>query len=174
MNSVVPGSLAAPASAAAIAMSTVTTGRTIPSFKPLSTLRFCRTRIGRRLSLTTAWPSAASVGASTAASSAASTRLRPSKSSTATTVPATMVSGSEMPSRRDGVPDSLRKTRRSMSTASVNNTSTRVASTRIAMVSPSMSRSNQPRPPIPQMIPIVVNTIGAVMGDIEERCDTMA
>jgi len=44
----------------------------------------------------------------------------------------------------------------------------------MATVSPSRSRSNHPRPPIPTIRPIVVNTIGAVIGDMANRSDTIA
>ena len=52
-------------------------GTQIPSLRPLSTLRPCRIRDGIRSSVTTAWPSAASVQASMIESTSASTRLTP-------------------------------------------------------------------------------------------------
>ena len=89
-------------SVTATASSTVTTGTAIPSLSPLSTLRVWRILTGSRRSLTTACPSAASVGANTAASSAASIMLRPGTTTTASPVPARIVNGRPMPSIRPG------------------------------------------------------------------------
>ena len=57
-------------------------GTQIPSLRPLSTLRPCRIRDGIRSSVTTAWPSAASVQASMIESTSASTRLTPGSTPT--------------------------------------------------------------------------------------------
>ena len=75
-------------------------GTQMPSFRPLSTLRPCRIRDGTRSSVTTAWPSAASVQASMIESTSASTRLTPGSTPTPTRVPAAIVSGRPMPSSR--------------------------------------------------------------------------
>ena len=72
----------------------------MPSLSPLSTFKLCRTRDGSRGSVTTACPSAASVGASTTARRSASGQLSAPRSATAAAKPATSVSGSPMPSRR--------------------------------------------------------------------------
>ena len=61
-----------PSSASPIARAMNSSGTHSPSLRPLSTLSPCRIREGRRASVTTAWPSAASVGASTIASTSAS------------------------------------------------------------------------------------------------------
>ncbi len=58
--------------------------------------------------------------------------------------------------------------------ASVNRTSTRVASTRMETASPSRSRSNQSSPCSPTTRPTVTNTIGAVTGDCARRPETRA
>ena len=79
-----------------------------PSFSPLSTFRPWRMRDGRRGSVTTAWPSAASVGASTIASTSASANVSTGRSPSATSVPARIVSGSPIPSSRAGTSTSLR------------------------------------------------------------------
>ena len=79
-------------------------GTQIPSFSPLSTLRLWRTRDGRRGDVTTAWPSAASVGARMIASTSASGHARSPSSATPATKPARIVSGRPIPSRRAGIP----------------------------------------------------------------------
>ena len=63
-------------------------GTQIPSLRPLSTLSPCRIRDGIRSSVTTAWPSAASVQASMIESTSASTRLMPGSTPTPASVPA--------------------------------------------------------------------------------------
>ena len=120
----------------------------IPSLRPLSTLRPWRSRTGSRRSLTTACPSAASVGARMAASSAASTSVRSRKTRQPGGARRGYVSGSPTPSSRTGQPGvrSAACAGRSGS-ASVNRTSTSVASTRIETTSPSRPRSNSRRLP---------------------------
>ncbi len=74
----------------------------MPSLSPLSTLRPWRTRDGTRGSVTTACPSAASVGASTIASRTASMNASCPNTATPASAPATIVSGSPIASRRRG------------------------------------------------------------------------
>ena len=80
-------------------------------------------RDGRRGSVTTAWPSAASVGASTIASTSASASESAGRSPSATSVPAAIVSGRPIPSSRAGTSNSRRSARRSIREASVKRTS---------------------------------------------------
>ena len=75
-------SLTAPASACATARTMKKSGTQMPSLSPLSTLSPCRTRDGSAGSVTTACPSAASVGARTTASRSASAQVsEPSRTS---------------------------------------------------------------------------------------------
>ena len=66
-----------PASVSAMAIAMKNSGTQSPSLSPLSTLSPWRIRDGTRSSETTAWPSAASVQASTIASTSASAKLTP-------------------------------------------------------------------------------------------------
>ena len=84
------------------ARKTVTNGVAMPSFSPLSMLSARRIRTGTALSVTTAIPSAASVGASTAAMRAASAQVSPGNTSIATTAPSTRVRSSPTLSSRAG------------------------------------------------------------------------
>ena len=95
-----------PSSHSARASAMKKSGTQIPSLRPLSTLRPCRIRDGIRSSVTTAWPSAASVQASMIDSTSASTRLTPGSTPTPTSVPAAIVSGRPIPSRRAGTANS--------------------------------------------------------------------
>ena len=97
----------------------------------------CRTRLGSLISVTTAWPSAASVGARITASSSASgheelgkhdegeRRIQPRASA-----------GRPIPSRRSGTESSPRSARTSIREASANRTSASVASASSLTVSP--------------------------------------
>ena len=118
----------APSSASATASATKKSGTQIPSFSPLSTLRLWRMRVGRRGDVTTAWPSAASVGARMIARSSASGHARSPRSATPTTNPARIVSGRPIPSRRAGIPSVRRSAFRSMRDASEKRTTASVAS----------------------------------------------
>src|SRR5829696_736487 len=62
-------------------------GTQIPSLRPLSTVEPCRIRDGIRSSLTTAWPSAASVQASMIERTSASTQLTPGSTPMPASVP---------------------------------------------------------------------------------------
>ena len=125
-----------PASASAIASTMNRSGTQIPSFRPLSTLRPWRIRDGSLGSVTTAWPSAASVGASTTARTSASGTESAPNSTGGERAPSAIVSGSPMPSRRAGTAYSRRSVRRSMREASTNNTNVSVASARSFTASP--------------------------------------
>ena len=116
--------------ASAKAIATRTTGRAIPSLRPLSTLRPWRIRTGTSRLLTTACPSAASVGARTAPMRTASQSPRPGRIVQAARAPAATVRGRPMPSSRAGRLPSSRRCARSMRAASVKSTSTSVSSVR--------------------------------------------
>ena len=87
---------------AQVDMKSSTRGRAMPSLRPLSTLSAWRMRTGTRGLETTAWPRAASVGASTAASRAASHSVSAGNRPAAIAMPSTMVSGMPISSRRTG------------------------------------------------------------------------
>ena len=74
----------------------------MPSFSPDSTFSPCRMREGRRGSVTTACPSAASVGARITARIRISARLNEPNSPAPSAQPARIVSGRPIPSRRAG------------------------------------------------------------------------
>ncbi len=75
-------------------------GTQIPSFKPLSTLSPSRILAGTNLLLTTALPSAASVGANNVAIIATSNKLRSSNIRRPTPKPSRMVKGSPINNKR--------------------------------------------------------------------------
>ena len=145
-------------------------GTQIPSLRPLSTLRPCRTRDGIRSSVTTACPSAASVQASMIERTRASTRLTPGSTPTPTSVPAAIVSGRPIPSRRAGTANSLRRAGKEIRDASAKRTSVSVASATSFTASPPMCRSI--RPSIgPASSPVDVKKIAGVTTDRAIRPD---
>ena len=81
-------------------MASMTTGVTMPSLRPLSTVMRRRIRSGTAGFVTTGTPSAASVGASAAPTSKASHTPRAGKSQPARPQPASTVSGSPTASSR--------------------------------------------------------------------------
>ena len=137
-------------------------GTQMPSLRPLSTFRLWRIRSGSDGSVTTACPSAASVGARITASSSASDQLRPVSVSMPAASPAASVSGSPIPSSRDGSAYSRPSARRSMREASENSTNVSVASTSSLMSPPSAGASIRPSASAPAASPAAVNTIAAV------------
>ena len=108
-------------------------GTQIPSLSPLSTLSPWRIRPGTRGSVTTAWPSAASVGARTTAriDGLLDAQLAEDQR-TAASAPSAMVSGRPIPSRRTGTPTVAAQRARSIRDASENSTSASVASASVA------------------------------------------
>ena len=167
-------SRAAPGSVCMLAKvaSTSTTGSAIPSLRPLSTLSACRTRTGTPGLLTTACPSAASVGASTAPSTAASSQLNSGSSNLATTAPRPIVSGNPMPSKRTGRPSSCRSAYQSMRAASPKRTKINVSSARMCIAPCSTFRCSHPSPQGPNNRPHATNTRGGVSEDVAIRFDT--
>ena len=109
-------------------MNTVTKGVTIPSLRPLSTLSARRIRMGTTLFVTTANPSAVSVGARITAINAAAAQGISGNTRWASSAPARMVSGNPTNSSREGIPAPPSTSRNRTVEASENNT--RPASTR--------------------------------------------
>ena len=147
-------------------------GTQIPSLSPLSTFRPWRIRCGTRGSVTTAWPSAASVGANTIARITASSTDNCPKIQAAATAPSAIVSGRPMPSRRSGTPASRRRRPRSMREASQNSTSARVASASVRTAELELSVSISPSTLGPTSNPMTTNSIVAVRGVPDSRPET--
>ena len=157
-----PGPSACPTSCAS-ARNNSRTGTQMPSFRPLSTLRPCLMSSGTASLLTTACPSAASVGASIVASSASSKRDSSTLSSHATPKPSAIVSGRPTSSNRTGSQAVLRSTFKLAPAASLNKTSARVNSASVFSVSRSVSNDNRSKPAGPISRPKAVNTIGPLI-----------
>ena len=131
-------------------------------------------RDGRRRLLTTGSPRAATVGASMVASAAAVHRSSPGSRASPATVPATMVSGRPMPSRRAGTSASRRSRPRLTRTASQNSTRVRVASARWRTNWLAASASISPSARLPASSPMATNTMAWVTGVVASRPDTAA
>ena len=137
-------------------------GTARPSFRPLSTFRAWRTRDGTAWSVTTRWPSAASVDESMMASSATDAKARPGKISSPARVPATMVRGRPMSSSRPGQARWVRNERRSMRTASPNSRSARASSATRSQVDAPRDTLNQPSADGPTSRPAKMRTRAGV------------
>ena len=161
-------SLAAPARAI------VRKGTAMPSFRPLSTLRPCRTIAGTDLSVTTAWPRAASVGARMIAMMAASQNPIWSKKTRAASTPEMIVRGSPIPSSRPGRNASCRTARTSMTAASENSTITSVPSRRSRTNPLSRFTEIRSRACGPTINPNTMNSIGPVTDVVASRLETKA
>ena len=148
-------------------------GTQIPSFRPLSTLRPCRIRDGIRSSVTTAWPSAASVQASMIERTSASTRLILGRTATPASIPATIVSGSPIASKRSGTANSLRRAGSEIRDASAKRTRVSVASASSLTGSPPMRRSMSPNTG-PASRPADVKKIADVTTELSSRRATVA
>ena len=146
----------------------------MPSLSPLSTLRPWRTREGIRGSVTTACPSAASVGASTIASNTASINASCPNTATPARAPATIVSGSPIASRRRGTTYSRRSAARSIREASEKSTTVNVASATQRTESLPIDASSQPRTSALATMPPATNTIAGVITDPRSRRETAA
>ena len=133
----------------------------MPSLSPDSTFRPCRMREGSRGSVTTACPSAASVGARITARISTSARLNEPNSPAPTAQPAAIVSGSPIPSSRRGSRYSRRSARTSIREASANSTSVRVTSARLRTCSLDGPMSIHPSPLLPTSSPAERKKIGA-------------
>ena len=136
----------------------------MPSLRPLSTLSPWRTRAATRGSVTTACPSAASVGARITPTITASPRVNWRKTTPATSAPSAMVRGRPMPRSRAGRPNSARSALKSMRDASQKRTRASVASASVRTTEPVLSSSTPPSTWGPTTRPIATNTIVGVTG----------
>ena len=119
-------------------------GTANPSLSPLSTSSAWRTRAGTDVSVTTRWPSAASVEHSIVERRKAEASAMPGNTSRPTPVPASIVSGRPMRRSRLGQPSSLRSERRSSRAASLN--SSRTSATSVTRSAADVSRETSSRP----------------------------
>ena len=154
-------------SAATIAMNRVTNGVAIPSFSPLSTLSARRMRTGTALLVTTAIPSAVSVGAKMAATSAAGPHPTSGNMTWATSAPAAIVSGKPMNSSRDGTLASPSTSRSRTVDASENSRMASVSSVTVRTASLVTDTARTLNPAGPSRTPAATKTMGAL---IHHRC----
>ena len=105
-----------------------TAGSANPSLTPLSTINALRKRSGTRRLVTTAWPSAASVGARIAAKRAISQPDQSGIKKRPAMYPKSIASGNPIPNIRSGTRAFARTSRARSIAASANSTSTRVIS----------------------------------------------
>ena len=124
--------------------------------------------------MTTACPSAASVGASTTPRITASSKLSAPKIAAAATAPSAIVSGSPTPSRRSGTWTWRRSSPRSIRDASQNSTSASVASASVRTVALELSTSIPPSTSGPTSRPAPTNRIAGVIGVPASRRETAA
>ena len=164
----------APLWVSAIVIAISSNGTQIPSLSPLSTLSPWRTRTGTRGSVTTASPSAASVGARTMASRIASISVTSPNIATPASVPATIVRGNPIASKRRGTTYSRRKVARLTRDASEKSTTVKVASATRRTDSLSIAGLSQLRAASLNRIPPATNTIAAVITEVESRRETLA
>ena len=123
---------------------------------------------------TTACPSAASVGARTAASRNALQSSSSSNSSAAATAPKPIVNGIPMPSRRAGTATFMRSRRKSILAASLKSTSTSVSSASSRTSSLSRLSSTMSRADGPTTRPKATKTIGPVTAERAKRREMTA
>ena len=128
---------------------------------------------GTRGLATTAWPSAASVGARITPTSAACHGSMPPKTSAAATAPAAIVSGNPTPRSRPDRLGSFVQRPMSRLDASAKRTMTRAPSRRRTSSSSSFSRSTRPSTG-PAMSPMAAKKIGAVTTVDASRLETSA
>ena len=151
-----------------------TMGVTMPSLRPLSTLRARRSRSGIFSSLTTWALRAASVGASVAATKQTRASERSSKHHAATIAPSTSVRGRPIPSSRAGRPMSLRSRNTSTRAASAKSRSASVPSARTCTDGASTSTERGPQSGLATRYPAAVKTSAPVMLALTRRPDTTA
>ena len=133
-----------------------------------------RIRGGTRGSVTTAWPSAASVGANTIARITASPKVNGPKTAAAAAAPSAIVSGRPMARRRTGTPNSCRSCPKSMREASQKSTSANVASASVRTVELVLSMSTSPSTLGPTSRPTTTNSIAGVIGVPDSRAEIAA
>jgi hypothetical protein len=144
-------------------MKMVTNGVAIPSLSPLSTLSARWIRTGTAGSVTTAMPSATSVGARIVAINAAAAHPIPGNTRCASTVPATTVSGSPMNRSRVGRPASPSTSRSRIVAASENSSNASVCSVAVRTAWLDIETGSVSRPAGPRIVPTATNTIGPVI-----------
>jgi hypothetical protein len=147
-------------------------GTQMPSLRPLSTFSPSRTGAGTFSFVTTALPSAASVGASIVARIATVSSGRSGKSSHPTPKPKAMVSGSPIISMRCGIRKLRRRVARLALAESLKSTSARVSSASIRSPSPVTFRSSRPRTPGPARTPKARKTTAPLTGVRSRRLAT--
>ena len=151
---------------------TATTGTTSPSLRPDSTFNASRSRAGTLSSERTALPSAASVGARTAARSSAWAHGQSSNSRRFTSAPARIVSGSPIPSSRPGIAMNRRTRGSDNRLASLNRMTASVTSARRPTAPISAPTSTMPS--ADRAAPVATKTIGIVSGEESSRRETAA
>ena len=165
---VMPSSLAATASAKA------TTGVTMPSLSPLSTLSNRRSRMGTRRSLITCALSAASVGANVAPTKPANAQDRSPKIHAAAKDPSSTESGSPIPSNRAGRKASCLSLETFTLAASANNRRASVTSARRWTEGVSTSTGSGPQSGFPSRKPATRKKSGPLMFIRPSRSETTA
>ena len=150
------------APAPASAMKNRRNGTDRPSFRPASTLRAWRIRMGTRGLFTMTCPSPASVGARMAARMPASQRVSWGKTARAARAPRRMVSSMPVLSSRAGRFRMLFNTCRSVRLASVKSSKTRPTSATRRNTSGLAFRSRSSGRRSRTSMPAAVNTMGAV------------
>ena len=161
-------------STSAMATAANSSGTQIPSLSPLSRLSPWRIGCGTRSSLTTAWPSAASVGASTMLRITASQTVSTLKIAAAATAPSAIISGRPMPSSRSGTPTPRRSRPASIREASQNSTNASVPSASVRTTVLELDNSMPPSACGPTSSPNATNTIAGVNAVPTSRLDTAA
>ncbi len=141
-------------------MNRVTKGVAIPSLRPLSTLSARRIRVGTDLLVTTANPSAVSVGARIVAINAAAAHGISGNTRWATSAPARIVSGSPTNSSRVGRPASPSTSRSRTVEASENSSRASVNSVTVRTTSLVTDSGRTFSPAGPRTAPAATNTIG--------------
>ena len=148
-------------SPARMATANETSGATMPSLSPLSTLRVRRIRLGTNRLVTMPAPSPASVGARHAAARTANHTPSPPKTRRTASAPRTTVKGSPIPSKRAGTPTSWRSDVNRRRAESEKRIRTKVISAVIRMVVADNEMWKVWS--APKVRPPSVNTIGEVM-----------
>ena len=144
-------------------MNNVTNGVMMPSFSPLSTLSARRMRTGTARSVTTAKPSAASVGARIVATRSAVAQVMSANIHRASRAPAITVSGRPMNSSRSGIVRSPSTARSRTPEASANSSNAKVSSVMVSAASLSNATGRISTPAGPNRAPAATNTMGAVI-----------
>ena len=135
-------------------------GSASPSLSPDSTVSVSRTGRGTPSSANRLWPSAASVGTSSAASSATCHRLHPGRRGASASAPSTSARGIPMSRRRADHPALRRSARKRVCEASANSTIASVACATTASAASPAAAGTRPARCSPK--PSARHAIGAV------------